>query len=225
MSSPANAYVSWVAAAGSVAIGAALSEWQFTHTLRFPLYFCLVVLTSMIKIRFPAITVTVSCNSLFVILAAAQLDSTEAMLIACGAAASQTLLNVRNRPNPIQLCFNIAVLGISTSACLWTVSVAKWCGAGGVIALCCSAVVFYALDTVLVSGIVALLRETTVRRVWQVWLRWTTPGFVVSTAAAVALFVGDPAFRWGPALSAIPAALIVMVGYRRLIAARLVTDI
>jgi len=220
MSSSAKSYICWVVAAGSVAIFAGLSQWQFTHTVRFPIFFALAVLSSMLKIRFPAITASFSSNSLFVILGAVELDPTEAMLIACAAAAAQTLLNTREKPNPVQLGFNIAVLGISTSACIWTASTAASWGAGSALALCCSAVAFYVLNTILVSGIVALTREITMKRIWRAWLCWTTPAFVVSTAAAVALFVNDPAFRWGPALLTVPAAVILQMGYRRLVEAR-----
>src|SRR5438270_9118756 len=108
MKQPVKAYVCWVAAVGSVAIGSALSECQFTHPIRFPIYFALAFLTSIIKIRFEQITGTFSCSSLFVLLAVAELDHTEAMLIAIAAAAGQTLLNVRERPNLVQLVFNIA---------------------------------------------------------------------------------------------------------------------
>jgi len=221
MTNPAKAYICWVTAAGSVVIVAALSEGQSTHTLQFPIYFALAVLASTIKIRFPAITTTFSSNSLFIILAAVELDATEAMLIACAAAAAQTLLNARERPNAVQLVFNIAVLGISTSASLSAAAIARWCGAGGAIGLCCAAVSFYVFNNLLVAGIVALLRETTVRRVWRAWLLWTTPAFVFSTAAAMALLLSDPRFQWQPALLSIPVAVALQMGYRKLIDARI----
>jgi hypothetical protein len=220
MTNSARAYVCWVVAAGSVVIVAALSEGQFTHTARFPLYFALAILASTIKIRFPAITTTFSSNSLFIILAAVELDPTEAMLIACAAAAAQTLLNAREKPNPVQLVFNIAVFGISTSACLSAAAIARWCGAGGAVALCCAAVGFYLFDNLLVSGIVALLRETSVRHIWRAWLLWTTPAFVFSTAAAMVLFISDLRFQWRPALVSIPIAVGLQMGYRKLIDAR-----
>src|SRR5436853_29582 len=108
MTEPVKAYVSWVAAVGSVAIGAAVSECQFTHPTRFPIYFALAVLTSTLKIRFRRMAGTFSSGSLFTIMAIAELDHTEAMLIAIASAAGQTLLNVRKPPEMAQLVFNMA---------------------------------------------------------------------------------------------------------------------
>ena len=221
MTSSAKSYICWIVALGSVAVFAALSEWQFTHTVRFPVYFALAVVTSTFKMRFPAITVSCSSNSLFIILGAAELDATEAMLVACAAAAAQTLLNTREKPSPVQLGFNMAVLGIATSACIWTSSTLTAWGAASALALFCAGVVFYVLNTILISGIVALTREITMRRIWRAWLCWTTPAFVVSTAAAMALFASDPTFRWRPALLTIPLAVILQMGYRRLVEARI----
>lgn len=221
MTQPVKAYVSWVAAVGSVAIGAAISECQFTHPVRFPIYFALAFLTSMIKIRFSRLSGTLSCSSLFAILAIVELDHTEAMLISIGAAAGQTLLNVRERPHLAQLVFNIAACGISTAAATGAKAVAMWSGAGPVPAACVAAVVFYAVNTLVTAAVLALLHGQTVRRVWRVWLHWTMPAFLVSGGAGVALFALNPQFQWRPPLLLIPATVLFQLWYRRAVVPRL----
>jgi len=217
MTQAMKAYISWVAAAGSVAIAAAVSECQFSHPVRFPIYFALAVLVAMVKIRFTDVTGTFSCSSLFIILGLAELDITETMLIACGAAAAQTLLNTKDKPNLVQLVFNIATLGVSTSAAALVKKTAEGAGGGPVAAIVCAACCYYVVNTLLVAGILALIRAQTVRRLWRAWLQWTTPAFLASAAAAVALFTSNPMFHWGPTLLFIPAAVAFQIWYRRLI--------
>src|SRR5581483_6283341 len=138
---------------------------------------------------FPAVSGTFSCSWLFVILGIAELDRTEAMIIAAGAAAAQTLLNVREKPTMMQLVFNIAALGVSTSAATIIHALAGGCGLGPVPALLLTAAGYYAINALVVTGVLALLHAQNVRRLWVAWMRWTTPAFVVSGAAAAGLFV------------------------------------
>jgi len=220
MSQSVKAYICWVSAAGSVALAAALSEWRFSHPVRFPIYFALAVLTAMVKIRFPRIGGTFASNSLFVILGLAELDITETMLIACGAAAGQTLLNVKEKPNPIQLIFNIAAAAVSTSVAALVKKTIEGAGGSPVWSVALAAAVFYLVNTLVVSGVLALLHAQSAQRLWRAWMRWTTPAFIVSAAAAMALFVINPTFHPGLTLLFVPVAIAFQLWYRRLIDAR-----
>jgi hypothetical protein len=223
MNHPIKAYVSWVAAVGSVAIGAAFAECRFTHPVRFPVYFALAFLASMFKIRLPAISGTFTSSWLFVILAIAELDHTEAMIIAVGAAAGQTLLNVREKPTLFQLVFNIAALGISTSAAMVVKTLAgAFIGNATVVGMCAAAT-YYAVNVLVVSGVLSLVHAQTINRLWSAWLRWTTPAFLVSAAAAASLILIDPMFHFNTAILFVPAVVLFHIWYRRLLSARLGT--
>ncbi|HZU26644.1 MAG TPA: hypothetical protein VFA04_14055 [Bryobacteraceae bacterium] len=220
MNQPVKAYVSWVAAVGSVAIGAAVAQCQFSHPVRFPVFFALAFVASMLKIRFPAVTGTFSCSCLFVVLGIAELDRTEAMLIAIAAAAGQTLLNVRGRATLMQLVFNVAALGISTSAASLIRSLAVAWGANSLLALLSTAAVYYAVNVLIVSGALALLHAKNMERMWHAWIRWTTPAFIAATAAAAGLFLTNPMFHWNASMLFVPAVVVFQVWYRRLLATR-----
>ncbi len=220
MTQATKAYISWVAAMGSLAIGAAVSECQFTHPVRFPIYFALAVLTSVVKFRIPETPGTFSCSSLFAILAVAELDLAEAVIIACGAGAGQTLLNVREKPSPVQLIFNTAALGISTAAAAWVKTIATGFGILPPLVITLTAAGFYAADVLLVAGILKRVQKENGTRTVRMWLLRTVPLFLISAAAAVALFLIDPMFQRGFALLLVPGALALQVCYTRLLVSR-----
>jgi hypothetical protein len=117
----------------------------------------------------------------------------------------------------MQLVFNIAALGVSTSAATIIHALAGACGLGPVPALLLTAVGYYAINALVVTGVLALLHAQTVRRLWVAWMRWTTPAFLVSGAAAAGLFVIDPLFHGSAAMLLIPAVILFQLWYRRVL--------
>jgi hypothetical protein len=93
-------------------------------------------------------------------------------------------------------------------------------GATPLVGLLCVSVVYYAVNMLVVTGALALLRSQNMERMWTVWIRWTTPAFVAATATAAGLFLTNPMFHWNAAMLFIPAVILFQVWYRRLLATR-----
>jgi hypothetical protein len=227
MALPAKAvlFISCVITAGaSLALLAAL-KWVCLKPLE---YSCLIgqtVLYSLLKVRMPGITGTYSANSACVLIAAAQFGFSETVALSVCSSIVQCLWKAKQRPTVLQMLFNASVFALSGAAAFGayhtvapTSAPRAWVG-GMVYAM----LLFFLVNTLLVSGVIALIEGKAMRRVWKTWHIWSLPYYAANALIAV-LMVSSGAFNIRIAVISAPVVCYMFFYYRLLLKTRFETE-
>jgi hypothetical protein len=184
MNRSAKMYACAVIAAGTAVLAVTLNQWSSQAPLVWLVYLGIVVLTSMVKLSLPHISGTYSLNSLVVLYGLARFSPAEMIAAGCLAAAAQTLFNSRKKPAAIQVLFNMANMSLSLTACFLLKGALLAMGLGSNPAAMMSAVacVYFVVNTLLVSGVLALLQNRSLSETRREWYLWSLPYYLVGAA-------------------------------------------
>src|SRR4051794_36030919 len=150
----------------NIALGIALvagclaSEGLTRHSGEYLVYCLLACVSSVMKVRLPGITGTISANFLFVLISVALFTLAETVMLASLACVVQCLWRPKSRPRLVQLSFNVAVLALSSGASYRLAHLFAGTQAAHLSILLAVAVAFYfTSDTLLISGVLALVQK------------------------------------------------------------------
>jgi hypothetical protein len=160
-----------------------------------------------------------SLNFVFVLVAVAQLGLRETVLLACAATVVQCLWRTKTRPKAVQVLFNMATMVIS-SAASWETAHAVPFAPYTPIALAPAAMVYFALNSGMVSLVLALLSGKPLAPVWKQAHVWTFPYYLVGAVIASAVCVWGQIAGWKPPLLLLLPMYFVYIHYSALVAAR-----
>ncbi|HET8922778.1 MAG TPA: hypothetical protein VFN26_07240 [Candidatus Acidoferrum sp.] len=216
MPSLAKAYIAVIAALASIVLVLAASRWNPDHLQRFVLFFAMAMLASAMKIRLPGFKTTISLNFVFVLIGIALFSFGETVLIALGGALVQSLWKTQKRPKPVQVLFNAACLTVCTAAAfLASRSVLAMLGLSSLPAtMVLGACVYVVLNTGLVSLVIALAEQRSLKELWSSCYEWTFPYFVVGAAVAGLASAAGHGTNVGLTLLILPAMYFVYLYYR-----------
>jgi hypothetical protein len=210
MSNHARFYVTWVIAVGSMLLVAASAHWRCADPLRFITYLLLALVAGTLKIRLPGMTGTYSLTFLFVLIGVADLTFAETLVIASSSMLTQTLWRTTEKPRRVQVAFNAAAVMISVAVSFLT--------AGAVSSLPFQVVLaagaYYTTNTLLVSGIVALIDRKPIRKVWSQWFEWCFRYYLAGVAIAGVIIASNHYLGWAYSLLLLPLMYAEYFGYR-----------
>src|SRR5580658_4773759 len=109
----AKAFIGLVIAAGMASLLQAAIHQSSKNIAEFICYLGIAILASRLRVTLPSITGTLSVNFLFILVGIAELSYSEAMTLGAVSMLAQTLYP--NRPNAIQLTFNVCAGALSTA--------------------------------------------------------------------------------------------------------------
>jgi hypothetical protein len=183
---------------------------------RFCAYFLLSLIAATLKLRLPGITGTMSIGFVFVLLGISELTLLETMLIACTGVVVQCLWRTETRPAPVQVLFSLSAVAVSlVLAYQCTRFVRTQIQAEPVaIVLAVATVLYYAGNSLLVSGVLALVKREPLRAVWQKCYLWSFPYYLVGGLIAGLMAISGRAYGWQPALLLMPAMGMIFLFYR-----------
>jgi len=183
----ATAFIALISAAGLCSIGYGLTLAASWHPLEALTLFAIAVVAARMKVKLPGLTGTMSVNLPFVLIAVAELNLAEALLVACASTAAQCWPKAGAKPKPVQMLFNVSLMAFAVAAG-WRVFHQ---GAGGHPAwltgalLVPSAVLgFFLIQTVPVSIVIALTDGGQIRKIWANIAQMTFPYFVLNAGTA-----------------------------------------
>ena len=178
MPSSARNYATAVIAVGLLLAAAAFESASWDPSAAWALYVALAMLASPVKLRLPGLQGTYSLNFLFVLYGLGRFSLAETLAAGCAGAVVQSLVNSRKRPSALQVLFNVANLSLSIGACF---GAARLAGTHGyrpaVMALI--ACVYFVINTILVSGVLALLEGKPLREISREWYVWSFPYYLI----------------------------------------------
>ena len=103
----ARIFIILTASLGCAITVGALLEWHSSDPLRFVCFFVVALLSAGFKVELPGIDGSMSVNFMFIIVGIFELSLPETLVIGCASAAVQCLWDVKNRPAPVKILFNV----------------------------------------------------------------------------------------------------------------------
>lgn len=211
MTTKAKLYIYGVIAVGIGVISASLGTWTAANPAIWISYVVLAGLASIVKLRLPGLEGTYSLGFLFSMFGIAQLSLGETLLATCFGALLGSVLNVKKRPTPIQVAFNVANVSISAAAGFFLARV--WLASGmtsyrpAVMALVACA--YFIVNTSLVSGILMLVAGKRFTEVSEAWYLWSLPYYLIGSTLVGLLSISREARDLQALLIVVPLVYLV----------------
>ena len=220
MRTSARFYAIAVIAAGfGLAALFAAADWRLPETSRFLCLLLLASLAATLKIKVPAVNGTISLNFVFVLIAVAELNLTETLILGFVATLLQSVWKMKTRPSPIQVLFNIAAVELSvlTAYHLPNLFAER---RDQVAALALSACVFFIANAGLISIVMSLAEGKPLAQIWRQCFLWTFPYYLIGAGIAGAVSISVQSANSLEPLLILPLTYLIYRYYRLCLASR-----
>src|SRR5262252_9270141 len=185
MTAIARLYIGTVIVVGTcVLVGGGL-RWQTQLPFKFVSYLVVAVLASRLKVNLPGITGTMSVNFLFILLGVLELSFGETLVL--GAAAILTQCFYRDRPNIVQVLFNICATSCAIAASYGVYHMPSLLHVqynNPAVLLVGTACTYFVANTVPVAGVIALTEHKSIKNIWSDAYFWSFPYYLVGAGVA-----------------------------------------
>jgi hypothetical protein len=203
----ANTFIALMVAAAVATIACAAEQAQAWHLYQGLILLLLAGVTSRMKVTLPGLTGNMSVNLPFLLLAVAELNPLEALIVACVSTIVQTLPSNGQEFKPVRMLFNVSMMAVACGLAGFVShhagETANWVsGSASLIAL--SASVFFLGQTVPVAAIITLTEGSSWRRVWMSIAQLSFPYFALSAALTGSIVASSGHPGWLPSLLAWP---------------------
>ena len=217
MSKQATAYWLTVIATGFCLSALVLAGWRPppADLPKLALYLVAAVVTSAFKVRLPGIFSTLSMNYVFVIAGLLDLHLAGGILISIAGVLGQSFYKCQKRPQWRHLIFNIAAVAISVAAAGSTKELAFIVAIDhyGICSIVGASLVYFAVNTIVLSGIIGLTANQPVLEVWRESYLWTFPQYLVGGIIATCFHLMIQTIGWAGGVFTLPVTYLVYRSY------------
>jgi len=215
----ASLYVDLVIALGAATLILAATSRETVEPVRFLTFLVLAVMASTMKVRLPGIEGTYSPDFLLLLLGIVELGFGPTVIMAVCCAMVQCVWNAERKPPAHQLAFNVANLCVSIAAAYYSYHVAsRWLSEEHeVFLLPVAAAVYFAVNSLLVSGILSLLEGRPMLKVWQTCFLWAFPYYLIGSDIVIRMAIAGRAGDWRVSLLGLPLMYLANVSYKLIV--------
>jgi len=215
MPNNAKVYISLVSAAGIAAMVYAFLDPPWSHDpFRFITYLLLSLLAATLKLRLPGLTGTMSIGFVLVLLGISEFTLPETMLMACGGVLVQCLWRAKSRP--VQVLFNVSAVASSLMLayeCSQFVRTQLHAESVSIV-LAVATCLYFTSNSLLVSGVLSLVKREPLRVVWQQCYLFAFPYYLLGGALAGLMAATGHEYGWKPPLLILPVMGMAFLFYR-----------
>jgi hypothetical protein len=213
----AKLYIYLVSAAGIAAMAYAFLGSPWSHDpFRFCTYLLLSLLAATLKLRVPGLTSTLSIGFVFVLLGISEFTPPETMLIACAGVLVQCLWRPKTRPTPVQVLFSVSTVATSLMLayeCSQFVRT-QFHPDSVSLAMAVATCFYFAGNSLLVSGVLSLVKREPLRAIWQQCYLFTFPYYLLGGMVAGLMAALSRELGWKPPLLILPVMGLTFLFYR-----------
>ncbi|HTQ61490.1 MAG TPA: HD domain-containing phosphohydrolase [Candidatus Solibacter sp.] len=194
----------------------ALFHWHSADPLRYACFMAVALGASLFKVRLPGIQATMSANFLFILVGILDLSFPETLLMGCLGGLVQSLWQSKPRPNLIQLSFNFANLAIAITAAdaVFHSHFALNIGFKWPLLLAAASSTYFAVNTLSVSGVIAITEHRKAIKVWKECYLWCFPYYLLGALIAGGVSLIDRKLGWQVAILVLPIVYWIYRSYR-----------
>src|SRR5580704_4504678 len=203
-------------ALGILAVFYALSHWHSDDPLRFACYLLVALAASVFKVQLPGIEATMSANFLFILVGIMDLSTAETIIMGSLGGLIQSLWQSKPRPRPIQLIFNFSNIALSIVAAefVFDNQYAQSLGMKWPLLLAAASTTYFAVNTMSVSGVIALSERRSSVKVWKECYLWSFPYYLLGALIAGVISTINHSLGWQVAVLILPVVYWIYRSYR-----------
>src|SRR5262245_44385641 len=213
---PATVFILTQLAGGLPLLPLAVTHWRSENSLRFACFLGVALSASLFKVRLPGIQATMSANFLFILVGILDLSYPETLLMGCLGGLVQSLWQAKPRPRLVQILFNFANLSLSIGAAnaVFHSHLAYNFGFRWPLLLAVASTTYFAVNTMSVSGIIAMSERRNPVSVWKECYLWSFPYYLLGALIAGGVSVVNRLLGWQVAILVLPIVYWIYRSYR-----------
>jgi putative nucleotidyltransferase with HDIG domain len=210
----ARAYI-FVVVLLSVCLGVwAFPLWKNDQSFRFAVLLAIAFFASGLRVTLPGISGGISVNFVFVLIGTMDLGLPQVLCLGLAGTVGQFAMGKRSW-HPLQLAFNLASVSLAVAASYevyYSGALRAWDDSVPILLICSSAAMF-GVNTVAVSGIIAVTERKNPWNIWRDNFLWTGSHHLVGAAIAAAYNLENRYFGWEAVVLTIPVIYFVYRSY------------
>jgi diguanylate cyclase (GGDEF)-like protein/putative nucleotidyltransferase with HDIG domain len=211
----ANIFIAAMVVLGLAEFLTVAGDWHSSSLKKFFCYLLITVAGSLLKVKLPGVTGTMSLNFLFVLIAITELSVPEALFIGCTATLIQCFWRTRSRPRVVQVVFNVMTISIAIAlaGCVSGSAFLRSLGPNDPIRVAVVACVYFIANTFPVGAIIALTERKPFRRIWNDCYFWSFPYYIIGAGIAQVLHLTNQRFGWHISILLLPLVYVIFRSY------------
>jgi diguanylate cyclase (GGDEF)-like protein/putative nucleotidyltransferase with HDIG domain len=207
-------YVGMVILAGTATLLYGAIHQSSKNIAEFICYLGIAILASRLKVTLPGITGTLSVNFLFILVGVLELSFSETLILGAASILAQTLY--RERPDAVQVSFNVCAGAIST-ALAYVVYDYPWIKlliSSRPLLLGVAASVYFLANAGSIAAIISITERRPFGKILVDCYFWSFPYYLVGAGVAGTIAWLDRVFNWESSLLMVPVVYIIYRSYR-----------
>jgi diguanylate cyclase (GGDEF)-like protein/putative nucleotidyltransferase with HDIG domain len=210
----AKLFVGLIVTAGTSVLLYGAIHQSSKNIAEFICYLGIGILASRMKVNLPGITGTMSVNFLFVLLGVLELSFSETLILGCVSILVQSLYP--DRPNALQVTFNVSAGAFSTAAAYWVYHLTIFSHVMGsqALMLVLAACTYFVANTGSIATVISLTEGKKLRTIIVECYFWSFPYYLVGAGIAGVIGWFNRTYYWETSLLLVPAIYVIYRSYR-----------
>lgn len=214
LTSGAKVFISLVVTAGMAVLLYGFVHPTSKNIAEFICYLGIAVLASRLKVNLPGITGTMSVNFLFILLGVLELSFSETLALGCVAILVQCIFS--DRPNALQITFNVCASAFSTGLAyaVFHLQILNQFVDSRPLLLGVAATTYFAANTGSIAMVISLTEGKPLKNILVECYFWSFPYYLVGAGIVATIGWFDRAFYWETSLLLLPVIYVIYRSYR-----------
>jgi hypothetical protein len=212
-----KAFIALVVLSGLAVLGNALMHAGSDNPGRFISFLLVACVASRLRVKLPGVTGTMSVNLPFLLVAVAEMNTAEAMVVACASTLVQCLPKAGKKFNWVQALFNFCNMALAVGATRLLYDSAALGSAikERPLLLAVAAAGYFAVNSIPVAIIISLTEKKNPFRAWGAMFQLSYPYFLASAGMAGLVIAVSARVGWQLPVLLLPLMVGVFYSYRR----------
>lgn len=216
-SNAARVFIAFVVLSGFAVLGNALWHASSDNPVRFVSFLLVACLAARLKVKLPGMSGTMSVNLPFILVAVAEMNAAEALLVGGLSTLVQCLPSGQKKFKGIQALFNAAtiMLAVEATRLLYNSATLESAALSRSLLLAAAAAGYFLANSITVAIIIALTEKRNVLGAWGTMLQLSYPYYLASAGIAGLVLTASAHIGWQVPLLVLPLMVGMFYSYRR----------
>jgi hypothetical protein len=212
----ARMFVALIVISGLLVLGDAVINAKSMPTARFALFLLVACVAARLRIKLPGVTGTMSVNLPFILVAAAEMNTAEALAVGFISTFFQCLAKGK-KFNVAQVAFNCSTITLAVAATrlIYAAPSAASLVSSPSLRLAMAAAGYALANTIPVAIVIGLTEAVSILRTWLEMLQLSFPYLVASAGIAGLTLTVTQEIGWQVPLAVLPIMVGIYQSYRR----------
>jgi len=221
----ARMFVALIVISGLLLLGDAVLNAKSMPSARFAAFLLVACVAARLRIKLPGITGTMSVNLPFILVAAAEMNTAEALAVGFISTFFQCLAKGK-KFNGMQVAFNCSTITLAVAATRLIYAAPSVASAvsSPSLRLAIAAAGYALANTVPVAIVIGLTEAASILRTWLEMLQLSFPYLVASAGIAGLALTVTQEIGWQVPLAVLPIMAGIFLSYRRYFAATVTSE-